>query len=146
MANFDLKRLELLVNARSNAILARAPQIVADFAHHGEMAMEAIIASAVPSTKTGDARAALDQPNGEHRSPGRIDTGLMINSVNSRSTTDGQVSEGEFGWTGEQEKYFLYQEDGTQYIEAMNALSGAFVIARERAIQDLTEAIRDDQL
>ena len=144
MANFNLRGLELRIRAKSNAIADRAPQIVADFAHNGEVAMEAIIVAA--TTPTGDARASLDQPGGGGRSPGRIDTGLMINSVNSRSTTNGQISEGEFGWTAEQLEYFLYQENGTKRIEAMNALSGAFVQVREQAIRDITSAIRDDRL
>lgn len=66
----------------------------------------------------------------------RYDTGLMFESVDSRilESSPEHVA-GEFGWTVEQEKYFVYQEKGFRHyvsgkqIPAMNALRDAFTFA-----------------
>lgn len=66
----------------------------------------------------------------------RYDTGLMFDSVEYKmlSSLPSRVS-GEFGWTDEQRKYFVYQEKGFQHylsgkkIPAMNALRDAFSYA-----------------
>lgn len=43
---------------------------------------------------------------------GRIDTGNMLNAVNSRVNVDGTIIEGTFGWLEGGEVYFLAQEEG----------------------------------
>lgn len=43
---------------------------------------------------------------------GRIDSGNMLNSVDSQVTIDGQVIDGTFGWLEGGEVYFLAQEEG----------------------------------
>lgn len=116
-----------------------AASIVADFAHDGERVMEQVIVEA--ETKTGYARVADDDNPGN--SPGRVDTGLMINQVSSEWEQDGDTYIGRFGWTKETEDYFLYQENGTEHIEAMNALGSAAVQGRERAIKRISNIARD---
>jgi len=140
--NFDIGRFERLLQAKGNEVVNRAPKIVADFAHNGEKMMEQAIEDA--ETATGQRRASAPAKTGSDasHSPGRIDSGLMINQVNSRSESDGTMHTGEFGWTGEQMEYFLLQEDGTASIEGMNALNSAFIAAREQAITDLIDAMK----
>jgi hypothetical protein len=43
---------------------------------------------------------------------GRIDSGNMLNAVDSQVTIDGQVIDGTFGWLEGGEVYFLAQEEG----------------------------------
>ena len=43
---------------------------------------------------------------------GRVDTGNMLNSVNSRVSYQGAVVEGTFGWLENGDLYFLAQEGG----------------------------------
>lgn len=74
----------------------------------------------------------------------RIDTGLMRGSVGFESpTVNGRVIRGEFGWTQNQEQYFLYQEYGTSHLVAMSALTDAGSQARERLVSMIAAAIRD---
>lgn len=66
---------------------------------------------------------------------GRIDTGEMLNSVDSKIVETGPGrAVGEFGWLNNQEKYFLYQENGFQHfrgavVPAMDALRNAYTYA-----------------
>ena len=119
-----------------------AEQIVEEFAHDGERDMEEIIQHAV--TPTGERRAAgLDANRTGSTSPGRIDSGLMVNQVSSEFEAGGNTFTGEFGWTKEVEAYFLLQENGTKKIEAMHALQGANIKQREIAIHKLIQAGKD---
>jgi len=116
-----------------------AEQIVEEFAHDGERDMEQIIQTA--TTPTGERRAAGTDANRTGSvSPGRIDSGLMINQVSSEFEAGGNTFTGEFGWTKEVEAYFLLQENGTKKIEAMHALQGANIKQRELAISKLIQA------
>jgi len=119
-----------------------AEQIVEEFAHDGERDMEQIIQTA--TTPTGERRASgLDANRTGSVSPGRIDSGLMINQVSSEFSANGNTFTGEFGWTKEVEDYFLLQENGTKKIEAMHALQGANIKQRELAFRKLIEAGRN---
>lgn len=56
----------------------------------------------------------------------RIDTWHMFNSVGTTMKgTNQHVTKGTFGWVRNQEDYFVYQEEGTQNVVAMFALSDA---------------------
>lgn len=66
---------------------------------------------------------------------GRIASGTMIESVGTEpvKVSDDYLSV-KWGWTDEQLKYFLWQEDGTGSplnISPMHALLGSFLTARE---------------
>ena len=125
------------LSTASVEVKKQAEQIVADYAHDGEVQMEQIIQDAV--TETGLARAG--NPNSGGNSPGRIDTGLMINQVSSETHRDGNEFVGTFGWTKEVEDYFLLQENGTAHIEAMNALHGSAIAQREIALQKIQNIV-----
>jgi hypothetical protein len=66
----------------------------------------------------------------------RFDTGQMLNAVDSKivESSPGRAV-GEFGWLNEQEKYFIYQDNGFEHwishdsIPAMNALRNAYTYA-----------------
>lgn len=118
-----------------------AERIVKEFAHDGERAMEKIIQESITETGIERVNANFGSETGS-RSPGRIDTGLMINSVNSEFEVDGDTFTGRFGWTKEVEDYFLYQENGTRTIEAMHALFTANLEQREIALKKIHDAAR----
>jgi len=67
---------------------------------------------------------------------GRIDTGEMLKSVDSKIVQSGKGrTVGEFGWLNNQEEYFIYQDKGFRHwisgesIPAMNALRNAYTYA-----------------
>ena len=85
---------------------------------------------------------------------GRIETGLMLNSVQSAGADRvGNVIEGRFGWR-DPEDYFIYQEQGftvnsrkSEYtsradVPAMHALLQGFVKAREHVRAGLLRLLR----
>ena len=80
---------------------------------------------------------------------GRIDTGLMYDSVNTSVTTSerGNVT-GRFGWIGRKEKYFPMQELGfTHYlsgeaVEPMYALADASEYVFEKYRDELRKVAR----
>lgn len=85
---------------------------------------------------------------------GRIETGLMLNSVQSAGADRaGNVIEGKFGWR-DPEDYFIYQEQGftinsrgSNYtsradVPAMHALLQGFVKAREHVRAGLLRLLR----
>lgn len=80
--------------------------------------------------------------------PGRVDTGLMIQSVKYRTEISNGSIVGEFGWLDDQEMYFLYQEKGfTNWlsgasIPGMMALMDADAAAREEFVGRLAALMR----
>lgn len=130
------------VRQRANDLAQAAERITTDFAHDGERDMEQIIETA--TTETGRNRAA--RTGG---SPGRIESGLMVNMVSSETSQEGTpfsangaTFEGTFGWTKGAEEYFEYQEDGTATIAPMHALLNAGIANRERARDEFDKAVR----
>jgi hypothetical protein len=100
-----------------------------------ELEMKRYISFAV--TPTGLARAAgkSTKHRGEkgHRGePGRILTGTMIDAVSSAVADGGDMVTGMFGWLQDPENYFLYQENGTRTLPAMNALFQAYLAIVEQ--------------
>lgn len=74
---------------------------------------------------------------------GRIDTGKMLDSVNSDAKLlNGDEAEGRFGWLNEQPFYAEFQEAGTQYIQPMYALSDAADIVAQELEAKLGDAIK----
>lgn len=115
-------------------LLAR--DIVEEATLEGEDHMKEIIETSV--TKTGEKRAE----SGGH--PGRIDSGDMIDAVQSNVDLIGQSRiEGSWGFEREGEgldPYFLYQNYGTADIEAMNALRDSYIGSRELLLGRLEQA------
>lgn len=79
---------------------------------------------------------------------GRIETGLMLNSVQSAGADRvGNTIEGKFGWR-DPEEYYMYQDDGfTHYLSGedivpMHALLQGFVKAREHVRAGLRRMLR----
>jgi hypothetical protein len=68
---------------------------------------------------------------------GRIETGAMLEAVESKVSKDGHSLTGEWGWIDTQKAYFLVQENGGVNsftggsIEAMEALRDASIVAQE---------------
>ena len=111
-----------------------------------ETAAEAAIEQAeileAAHTATGLARAA-NPASGGSISPGRIESGLMINTITSHATKDGNVYRGEWGWD-DPEEYFAAQDLGVDgRIEAAGSLLGSFISARERLDARVRAAVRD---
>lgn len=75
---------------------------------------------------------------------GRIDTGRMLDSVDSQTKLQGSdEAEGRFGWLTQKPFYAEFQEAGTQYIAPMNALSDAAEIVVPELIRELRKNVRD---
>lgn len=79
---------------------------------------------------------------------GRIDTGHMLESVNSDSAqTEGRSVKGSYGWTQAAEDYFYYQEAGFNHVNgkkvpAMHALLDSFNKAREEFVSRIDQAVK----
>jgi hypothetical protein len=71
----------------------------------------------------------------------RVDTGLMLESVNFTFESGGEVVTGKFGWTETQEIYFLYQEGGTLNVSAMLALTDTSQWAANEIIARMKAAL-----
>lgn len=92
----------------------------------------------VSTTKTGEERAARSAG-----APGRIETSDMFNDIRSEGTVNGSVAVGRIGWLGNQQDYYLTQ-DNTAYSgkPPMHALFNAFVKAREDLMGRLARIAR----
>lgn len=74
---------------------------------------------------------------------GRIDTGTMLDSVESDTRLQGRDEAiGRFGWLSKKPKYAEYQEDGTKYIAPMYALSDAAEIVKQELINNIGDDLR----
>lgn len=115
-----------------NQLLREASEILADVAEDGAMHMQEVIETVMSGIRGGKV--------------GRVDTGLMLNSVEvSDITRKGNKSVSiAFGWIDLVEKYFLTQEYGGRpeglrrhisYISPMHALSSARILAREELFE-----------
>lgn len=75
---------------------------------------------------------------------GRVDTGRMLESVDSEAELKGSDrAEGRFGWLEKKPFYAEFQEAGTQYIEPMYALSDAAEIVVPELIRELRNNVKD---
>lgn len=109
---------------------------VEDATLHGEDRMREIIE--LSTTPTGDARAA----RGGH--PGRIDSGDMIDDIESNIDAVGQDRiVGSYGWINGLEPYYAFQELGAEdfnvRFKGMRALAQSSVEARELLFKRLRE-------
>lgn len=81
-------------------------------------------------------------------SPGRVDTGNMLDAVKWRVSSEGGNLVGEFGWLDNQEPYFMYQESGFshvgsgEWVRGMLALQDASLAAKEEFLTRLANALR----
>lgn len=115
----------------AETLLDLATDIIADVTLFGEDRMREVIETAI--TKTGLKRA---ETSGGH--PGRVDSGDMIDDISTDiDLIDKLRIEGTFGWINNLDPSYLYQEYGTQDIEAMRALQQAYVEAREKMLERL---------
>ncbi len=81
---------------------------------------------------------------------GRIDSGAMINSVNSQMIIDTRSHfEGQFGWiNGDPNGYFVLQENGfynrlaSVWVAPMNALRDSFTNATFLVVKKITAGIK----
>ena len=74
----------------------------------------------------------------------RIDTWLMFNSVGTTMKgTNQHAVKGTFGWVRNKEDYFVYQEEGTQNVVAMFALSDAADFVQSVLGKKISETLRD---
>lgn len=78
-------------------------------------------------TPTGLRRQAGERldPYG-HRQPGRLESGEMIEEINSSFTDRGDTLEGKWGWPNPKD-YFIEQEHGTAKIAAANSIETSFL-------------------
>lgn len=75
---------------------------------------------------------------------GRIDTGKMLESVDSSTALQGpDEAIGRFGWLEKKPFYAEYQEAGTKYIAPMYALSDAAEIVRDDFLKDIGKNVKD---
>lgn len=75
---------------------------------------------------------------------GRIDTGTMLNEVDSAVTVDRKdLVRSEFGWLGETPFYARFQELGTKTIEGMYALTDAYEEVTQNLEEDLKRGINN---
>lgn len=75
---------------------------------------------------------------------GRIDTGKMLDSVDSETKLEGRdEAVGRFGWTDKTPFYAKYQEAGTKNIAPMYALSDAAEIVIDELAKDIGKNVRD---
>lgn len=85
-----------------------------------------------------------------HSGVGRVDSGNMLNSVQSQYILDvPNIKTGEFGWIGgDPENYFLKQEEGFQhqltgqFIEPMNALRDSFTYATTTVVNKIEKGLK----
>lgn len=74
---------------------------------------------------------------------GRIDTGAMLNAVDSEAKLQGKDEAiGRFGWLDKKPFYAEYQEAGTKYIAPMYALSDAAEIVKAELIKNLGNDVK----
>lgn len=140
--NGDLDKLTFDVQLRLKDLPGDVAEAVRLSVQDGEKVMEKVIETS--TTATGRARA-----DGSHKShtgstsPGRVDSGLMINQVNSNSEQDGNTISGKVGWF-DPEEYFAIQDNKafSSISEPMHALLQGFVAAREALISRLTNIAR----
>lgn len=75
---------------------------------------------------------------------GRVDTGAMLDAVDSDTRLKSQDEAiGRFGWLKKRPFYAEFQEDGTQYIAPMNALSDAAEIVKIQLVKDISSNVKD---
>lgn len=113
-----------------------AEDIVRETVHEAEIEQRAIIETAV--TKTGLRRVETQGKSSQYgsTSPGRIDSGLMVNTTNARVTREGNTIIGRWGWFDPQD-YFVLQDWGTHEIAAAHSLFLSWVGARGRLARRL---------
>jgi len=105
-ARIDISSALRKLNGAEQIIREEAIKMSAEVAKFGEDEMKSnILASGTPFSQS--ARQA-----GINQGPGRYRTGKMYNAVKSRVEAGGNRVRAAFGWIGEVEDYFLYQEDG----------------------------------
>ncbi len=113
-----------------------AATVLLEVVSQAEKNQKDTIAAAV--TPTGEARVS----SGTGGSPGRVDTGLMINSTTASVTRqEGGVIQGEWGWK-DPEKYFMYQDEGTATIQGALSLFTSFLVAKAQLAPKLRAMIQ----
>ena len=139
--NHDLNdlttNLRLRIQGFEDAVEDMMREVVAEGAKDQAMVLEDA------HTDTGRRRAETGGQSSEYGSisEGRIDSGLMINQINSHVERDGNVIRGRWGWQ-DPEKYFLTQDYGDARITAAHSLVESFIRTREVLIIRLLKLVR----
>lgn len=138
MANVDwgpgLNKFTAVLRSRAKAIQDGSDEVVEDAAEYGAARMREMIASRGTGYVGRGPRATPD---------GRIDTGQMYDDVsvgNVRHNPSGVAVN--FGWVGNVEDYYRYQEDGFKNVPPMHALLDASVMTRVYFYSKVRELVR----
>ena len=121
--------------------LDQGETLITELTHEAAIRQAKILEDA--TTKTGERRAATGGRSSQYgsTSPGRVDSGLMINQINSRVERDDNSVSGTWGWF-DPEEYFSAQDNGTGRIPAANSLFGSYVEAREKFLSGISQIVR----
>ena len=125
-----------IFEAKIDRMTSEVREAVADAGNEGATEMRQMI-----STRA----TAKGGRNPSH--PGRVDTGDMLNSVKSKSSSGAGGVRAQFGWLGGGPKYFLYQEGGFRHrngvdVAGMYALADSFELVTEELKHKIGAAIR----
>lgn len=140
-SNGGLPSIRSSIELREKKLREGAEDIVRETVHEAEIEQRRIIETAV--TETGRRRVATGGRSSAHGSisPGRIDSGLMINSTGTSATADGGEVVGRWGWF-DPEEYFEIQEWGSDRIQAMHSLFLSWIRARGRLAKRINKLVR----
>lgn len=139
--NGDLDTLATRIRLRINNFEDAAEDLVRETVAQGAKDQALILERA--TTPTGERRAASGGATSQYgsTSEGRIDSGLMVNQINSHTEREGNVITGRWGWQ-DPEKYFAAQDYGTRTIPAAHSLLESFIRTRETFISRLVQLVR----
>ena len=105
-ARIDISRALRKLTGAEQIIREEAIKMAGEIAKFGEDEMKSNILA------SGTAFSQRARQAGINQGPGRYRTGKMYNAVKSRVEAGGKNVRAAFGWLGQVEDYFLYQEDG----------------------------------
>lgn len=125
-ATFDVNLLERQIMGRVDRLVDSLEDEMKEIVEQGASDMQRTIDTAV--TPTGERRVA----SGAGGHAGRRETDDMYNDVKSDVERNGNTIVGRFGWIEDWQEYYSLQEDGSQFIEGMDALGSSFIRAEDR--------------
>lgn len=139
--NGDLNTLETRIRLRINNFEDAAEGLMLETVAQAAVDQAKVLEDA--TTATGDKRASTGGASSQYgsTSPGRIDSGLMINQINSHVEHVGNVITGRWGWQ-DPESYFAAQDYGTRTIPAAHSLLESFIRTRETFISRLVQLVK----
>ena len=124
-ARFDVNLIRDYVGARADQILDDAADDMREIVKDGAEQMQTIIDTSV--TETGRRRV---ENGGQYA--GRRETDEMYQDVKFDVERGKDEVVGRFGWIDDWQDYYGLQNDGTQFVEGMDALGQSFARAEDR--------------